>query len=1294
MSIFSGLKHITKGYLGKKKLLYVYRNASLVFEFTFKWSASLQHGKINGVSSTASGTVTYGNTLTLILSANTDYILPQQSEISVTNATIRSYDRATGTLVIEAITDDFTISASCPYNGYSWYSQGGSSITFSPSSSYVANHGTITTTLTPADGYSLPLSFDNSWITGTHGDVEYNPTTGILMIHDVTSDIVIRAYANVSVEWNYINKKTEAIIQPADTKLCSTYYTYQAYAPDLSDSNYTFDGVYDETGSTLISSYNISNAYTNVKAYYYPAIEWHTVTFAGSGAAGNWRIWTGTTYGDVVTSTQVHHDTSITNNNSIIHFNSTDTNYIFAHSNHWDGADYIYNTPILENETITAIPYRWCTVNFYDFYGDSALNSSIIKAGNNAYYQGTTPSLPSTDMYYYVWTGWSDTKETISTTPDYPMPPGLVSTTLGDTNKNVYAAFQNYIRNYPVNLFYIYPGNHAYVKNAALEAVIASSTYSSIANDALPSGYIYSDMYRNYDEVNYAFSNWISPSTTANYNYGNIYIPVGIPAYGYNLNFVASNGNWSPTTPRNLNSIVSIEVNKPSIIATYYNGTNITKTFNPATGYEFADLTKDGYSLANGTYTLIEDTEIRGYATKPKLATPVARIIRAVVSWNAITNATHYVLYVSKDGEEVTRISAIGGTSYDVSSIGGLEPSTTYDIQIQAVDQGGDYSPSDLSDAVQYTTPVGYGTVSFVSSPMNSSWDDSSSVAGVSMISWNDNSITLLTNDGNVYRTLNLDTGYKLDNFSLRYDSSGEEIALSAGSGSLGIDQNVTLSAVTSKIRYVLTASYICNGSTIQTSNTYNIYYGTSVNPVNYADQISGYEYSWNSWYDEVKTMTSDMQLTIYYVVAQPHKIIFSGSGGSWSNSTTINDAVRIEVNANVVYVYRQNADDPVTRTFNVYSGNTFNYFLFNGQLAYNQDVTEDITITTNVTEPPQYLITWNYKKVDGTAGTAYTYVLADEVPSAPSSIPSAYYVQEGYQKYKYELTGWSPTPSAGVGERWYTAQYGSPTACWGAISLDKSSDHGSWSGSSFPSSYIDLDKPYSLSSSGGIITLSYYGPDGIQYTGQSTFEPDTHYSITGFSTSINSDPALVITANISEDANVTITYNFIDEAIATVTAVSTYTQKVYLDEGRTYYYYFDSSRLSSRYSVVDGILYGNAQSGAIEPSFSNVITNTAISRTYRQVYIKVRENPPTLSLDTYKFAYTTDYQLVTQEHIGNVSYVIGDSYGDQSPGYWSTANGYPQGVSIGNSSPVALSTQVSQSDDGKTIYYMYYYNQ
>lgn len=178
----------------------------------------------------------------------------------------------------------------------------------------------------------------------------------------------------------------------------------------------------------------------------------------------------------------------------------------------------------------------------------------------------------------------------------------------------------------------------------------------------------------------------------------------------------AGAGDWSPILE--VTTLSSI----PTNIRATATDTNITITWNPATGAQGYDIEADGIIYNNGTSTTYEHTELEPgsshtYRIRAKNANSVGewsnrvtKTTRPAVPNNILAKATDTTITItwgSAKGAKTYDIELDGVTKGNVSVTShvysGLTPNTTYRIRVKAIGDGGD---GEWSEAIQVTTEL------------------------------------------------------------------------------------------------------------------------------------------------------------------------------------------------------------------------------------------------------------------------------------------------------------------------------------------------------------------------------------------------------------------------------------------------------------------------------------------------------------------------------------------------------------------------------------------------------------
>ena len=241
-----------------------YYSYSLSYEAASGTSYSITTtGVVNGTVSGASTIAQNGNA-TITLVPNTGYKLPENSSsITVTNATLSSYDSTTGAVTLSNPTGAVTVSVTLPAATQYSISTSLTNLTASGASNVYEN-GTATVTLavTDSDTYALPTN-----ITVTNAvDYAYDSTTGEVTINGASGNVTITA---------------AAIAKPAEA------YEEFVYAADHSGwTEVTASEEYSKTVDLITVTWK-KNTGSNI-AYWNPARIYnnHSMTISATTGAG------------------------------------------------------------------------------------------------------------------------------------------------------------------------------------------------------------------------------------------------------------------------------------------------------------------------------------------------------------------------------------------------------------------------------------------------------------------------------------------------------------------------------------------------------------------------------------------------------------------------------------------------------------------------------------------------------------------------------------------------------------------------------------------------------------------------------------------------------------------------------------------------------------------------------------------------------------------------------------------------------------------------------------------------
>ncbi len=171
----------------------------------------------------------------------------------------------------------------------------------------------------------------------------------------------------------------------------------------------------------------------------------------------------------------------------------------------------------------------------------------------------------------------------------------------------------------------------------------------------------------------------------------------------YTVSFVAgSNGSVSSPSIADLSGeqTITINGNKLTIGST-------TITANPNLGYKFNNWTKGGSVVTNGQKVSEACTITANFVVIPKLTTPTGLSVSnitssgATLSWNAVTNATSYVIILIGDDSHNDPINVGNTNTYNLTD---LTASTDYLWTVKAIGDGSNYLDSDESETEEFTT--------------------------------------------------------------------------------------------------------------------------------------------------------------------------------------------------------------------------------------------------------------------------------------------------------------------------------------------------------------------------------------------------------------------------------------------------------------------------------------------------------------------------------------------------------------------------------------------------------------
>ncbi|MBR2909415.1 MAG: bacterial Ig-like domain-containing protein [Clostridia bacterium] len=154
-------------------------SASCIEIQTYTISTNVANGTIVGETE-----IKTGETKTVTLSPNTDYMLPEN--ITVTGATYE-YDSSTGAITLSNPTDNVVIVASCAEVQTFTITTNVTDGTYTGDTEIKTN-GVATITITPRTDYSLPTS-----VTVVGAEYSYDSATGVITLSNATANVEISA---------------------------------------------------------------------------------------------------------------------------------------------------------------------------------------------------------------------------------------------------------------------------------------------------------------------------------------------------------------------------------------------------------------------------------------------------------------------------------------------------------------------------------------------------------------------------------------------------------------------------------------------------------------------------------------------------------------------------------------------------------------------------------------------------------------------------------------------------------------------------------------------------------------------------------------------------------------------------------------------------------------------------------------------------------------------------------------------------------------------------------------------
>ena len=171
-------------------------------------------GSITNGSLTIPGRIVAGGTLTVTISPSNGHGYPaSDQDITVTNATISSYDSTSGAIVLANPTGDVTVTATCQPLGQEFsittVVQNG---TYTGDTTIANNGGTASVTISPTGDYKLPTS-----VSVTGADHTYNSTSGVISLSNATGDVSISASMVALTEYSITVNETNGTHTGATT---------------------------------------------------------------------------------------------------------------------------------------------------------------------------------------------------------------------------------------------------------------------------------------------------------------------------------------------------------------------------------------------------------------------------------------------------------------------------------------------------------------------------------------------------------------------------------------------------------------------------------------------------------------------------------------------------------------------------------------------------------------------------------------------------------------------------------------------------------------------------------------------------------------------------------------------------------------------------------------------------------------------------------------------------------------------------------------------------------------------
>ena len=218
----------------------------------------------NGTSS-GDSSIRAGDTASIVFSADAGYKLPtDSSSFSVSNATISSWTRGTGVLVIGSATGNVTITVSMVAKTNYTITVTNTNCTFTGASN-ILEESEATITFTANGGCALPSS-----VTVSNASYEWNQATGVLTLSNPTNNVSVSVSATVFVnETSLISGRRYYILNNDKTKGLSAAATDSSPAAVTLATNNATTNAFNAFDATLVGDNTFTFSVTSGGKTYY-----------------------------------------------------------------------------------------------------------------------------------------------------------------------------------------------------------------------------------------------------------------------------------------------------------------------------------------------------------------------------------------------------------------------------------------------------------------------------------------------------------------------------------------------------------------------------------------------------------------------------------------------------------------------------------------------------------------------------------------------------------------------------------------------------------------------------------------------------------------------------------------------------------------------------------------------------------------------------------------------------------------------------------------------------------------